>query len=684
MISFDFIQKKIKGNQRISEEEALFLFHYEDIFSLGRLADSFNQSLNHKYAYYSKSCYLGFPKPSFLSSSLFLKVPFSVLAGSLQGLESEGYEEIFIEDNFWGNRSLESCLEFISMLSTSKTNLKLKSFTPSLVNKFSLERNISVKEVLLLIKQAGVSSLLGFDSNLVVGHGFSTLSRELSSVYETALSCGLKVHGTMFYEKSSDFSEMIDQLSFFRDLQDRASSASSFIFSPYFSSESNEKTSGIDDLRAIAISRLFLDNVQHIQANVAIYGQDLAGFSLSFGASHLGSCFLTDEFDLSKTSLSAANMDEMILRSKQKPFHSKSSKNIDDTKEASIKERIDSGDSLEDNILFAESHSIFSLEKMIAIKNRSFSLENKLGFSFGSDLSLEDDDIYFSSGKVFRVDLSSYERKEEDLLYNWSRLKGILKQIRMIESEKQVVLSGFQFIWQVAQLKRIKLQDVFLRLRNLGVDVIESSSKEFEGGLTNSEIINLHREAHLAGILTTAKLELSLGFDGLNFLWKSFIQKIHSYIELQKITRGIKAFMIEPAIDSTMTMSEFLYAFSVAKYFLRKGGHSARLIVPIERFPLLNPRGSLNEKFRFKSHPKSQNLFRDKFLTLLSHLGVDDLGFVKSEDFSEGFLLGLFSDLHSSDLKCVPRDAFFSEINLADSALQALQSEVKGKDCFSH
>jgi aminodeoxyfutalosine synthase len=150
-----------------------------------------------------------------------------------------------------------------------------------------------VREVLSLLKEAGLGSLPGggaeiFNSSVRRAICDKKISGERwLEVMETAHRLGLRSNSTMLYGHLERFEDRVDHLERLRNLQDKTGGFQSFIplsFHPLNTKvEKKGLTTGFDDLKTLAISRIFLDNFDHIKAFWIMLGEKIAQVSLNFG-----------------------------------------------------------------------------------------------------------------------------------------------------------------------------------------------------------------------------------------------------------------------------------------------------------------------------------------------------------------------------------------------------------------
>ncbi|MDP3012653.1 MAG: CofH family radical SAM protein, partial [Candidatus Subteraquimicrobiales bacterium] len=154
-----------------------------------------------------------------------------------------------------------------------------------------------VEGVLKILKRAGVGSLPGGGAEIFNSRVRKKVcpkkatSKEWLNVTRTAHELGLKSNATMLYGHIETLEDRIDHLIRLRELQDETGGFQSFIplpFHPHNTALSNLKEpSAFENLKMIALSRLMLDNFDHIKAYWIMLGLKVAQLSLDFGADDL-------------------------------------------------------------------------------------------------------------------------------------------------------------------------------------------------------------------------------------------------------------------------------------------------------------------------------------------------------------------------------------------------------------
>ncbi len=186
-----------------------------------------------------------------------------------------------------------------------QVDIWIHSLSPTEIEFLAQEEGISIRECLVRLKDAGLQSLPGGGAEILVDEvrrrisPKKTRSQAWLNIMETAHELGLKTTATMVYGFGETSAQRIEHLVKVRELQDRTGGFTAFIpwsFSPDRTEiECPRRQNGVDYLRMIAIARLVLDNVPHLQAGWVTEGPDMAQLALNFGADDYGGVLMTEE-----------------------------------------------------------------------------------------------------------------------------------------------------------------------------------------------------------------------------------------------------------------------------------------------------------------------------------------------------------------------------------------------------
>jgi len=219
-----------------------------------------------------------------------------VLQQAEYGVES-GATELHIVSALHPELPFNYYVEIIRLCRERFPTIHLKAFTAVEIDYFTRISGLSLPEVLLTLKEAGLGSLPGGGAEVFSSRVRDQLCPNKASgerwleVMRTAHSLGLKSNSTMLYGQIETLEERVDHLLALRHLQDETGGFQSFIplpFHPVNTQIANiQRTTAFEDLKMLALSRLILDNFDHIKSYWIMQGIPLAQISLNFGADDL-------------------------------------------------------------------------------------------------------------------------------------------------------------------------------------------------------------------------------------------------------------------------------------------------------------------------------------------------------------------------------------------------------------
>src|SRR6202046_146400 len=281
------IADKVLAGERLSAAEGILLYRSPDLLAVGWLANHIREKRHGDICYFNvnrhinptnicvahcKLCAFG-RDPSapgaynFALDEIYQKAAEGVRAGAT---------EFHMVGGLHPDLPFEYFLDMIRGLKQRYPTVHLKAFTMVEVGYFSRIAKLSVREVLQRLKDAGVDSLPGGGAEIfhprvrkiICDHKTSGL--QWLAIAREAHKIGLRSNATMLYGHIENEEERVEHLLLLRELQDDTHGFQTFIplaFHPENTALAHlPKTTGFDDLRAIAVSRLLLDNFDHIKA----------------------------------------------------------------------------------------------------------------------------------------------------------------------------------------------------------------------------------------------------------------------------------------------------------------------------------------------------------------------------------------------------------------------------------
>lgn len=194
---------------------------------------------------------------------------------------------------------------YLQMLETIKKAfaITIHSFSPAEILHLSNIAGLSVKEVLYRLRAAGLDSLPGGGAEILSDEIRRKVSpRKISaddwlSVMRSAHELGLKSTATMVIGMGEDYRHRVEHFAKIRQLQEETGGFRAFImwsYQPGNTQLGGEKTSSWDYLRTLAVARLYLHNIAHLQGSWVTQGERIGQLTLAFGANDLGSIMLEE------------------------------------------------------------------------------------------------------------------------------------------------------------------------------------------------------------------------------------------------------------------------------------------------------------------------------------------------------------------------------------------------------
>ncbi|HEV2298205.1 MAG TPA: aminofutalosine synthase MqnE [Candidatus Acidoferrales bacterium] len=310
------IARKVLASERLSAEDGLTLYQSHDLLAIGWLANHVREQRHGNVCYYNinrhinptnvcgahcRLCAFGRDKEA---PGAYTYSQEEIWQRAAQGV-AEGATEFHIVGGLHPNLPFSFYLDMIRGLKQRFPQVHLKAFTMVEVGFYARISKMSVRDTLLAMKDAGVDSLPGGGAEIfnprvrkiICDH--KTSGRMWLDIARTAHEIGLRSNATMLYGHIETPEERVEHLVLLRELQDRTKGFVTFIplaFHPdHTALEHLPKPTGIDDLKTIAISRLLLDNFDHIKAYWIMLTPKIAQVALRFGADDIDGTVLEEK-----------------------------------------------------------------------------------------------------------------------------------------------------------------------------------------------------------------------------------------------------------------------------------------------------------------------------------------------------------------------------------------------------
>jgi aminodeoxyfutalosine synthase len=302
------LYEKVVAGERLTDADALRLFETRDLNALGAMADFVRQRRVGACASYIVNRYINYSNYCILSCQFcaFAKKKrdadgFQLTVGEMVQKAREalgiGITELHIVGGLHPSLPFSHYVEMLRALKALDARLQLKCFTAIEILHLAWLAKKSVGDTLAELKAAGLDSLTGGGAEIFrkgiraqIARGKES-AEEYLDVHRAWHRMGGRSTCTMLYGHIESSADRVDHLRQLRELQDETRGFTGFIPLPY-QPENNDipvrtPPSGFDSLRTIAVSRLYLDNFDHITAYWVGLGMKLAQVALSYGADDL-------------------------------------------------------------------------------------------------------------------------------------------------------------------------------------------------------------------------------------------------------------------------------------------------------------------------------------------------------------------------------------------------------------
>ncbi|HVF18981.1 MAG TPA: cyclic dehypoxanthinyl futalosine synthase [Mycobacteriales bacterium] len=233
-----------------------------------------------------------------------------------------GATQIMFQGGHHPEFGIEYYEELFSTVRAEFPQLALHSLGASEVMHITRVSGISVEDAIRRLHAAGLDSFAGAGAEILVARPRTAIAplkesgEEWLAVMETAHRLGVESTATFMMGTGETNAERIEHLRMIRDVQDRSGGFRAFI--PWTYQPENNHLKGhtqatsIEYLRMIAVSRLFFDNVAHVQGSWLTVGKDVGQLTLHFGADDLGSIMLEENVVSAAGAKHRSNRQEII------------------------------------------------------------------------------------------------------------------------------------------------------------------------------------------------------------------------------------------------------------------------------------------------------------------------------------------------------------------------------------
>src|SRR4051794_36129675 len=302
------VRDRVMAGERLNQQDGLTLYGTGDILAVGWLANQVRERLHGDKAYFNvnrhinptnvcvaacRLCAFGRKKDTPGAYTMALEEAYETAASGY----TEAVTEFHIVGGLHPDLPFQYFLDLVSGLKQRFPQVHLKAFTMVEVAYLAKRAKLTIRQTLEQLKAAGVDSLPGGGAeifadrvrHIICDHKID--GDDWLECARTAHQIGLKSNATMLYGHVENDADRVDHLLKLRALQDDTGGFQTFIplaFHPDNTPLQHlPRTTGLTDIRQIAVGRLLLDNFAHIKAYWQMMTPKIAQIALRFGADDL-------------------------------------------------------------------------------------------------------------------------------------------------------------------------------------------------------------------------------------------------------------------------------------------------------------------------------------------------------------------------------------------------------------
>lgn len=306
------IVEKVEAGQRLTFDEGMQLFHTRDLNTLMRLADLQKRRLHGDKVFFVHSMRLEFTNICYVGCTF---CAFAARKGEERAWDYDpdevvaqvgrrylpGITELHMSSGHHPNHKWEYYPAMVGKLREAYPDLQVKAFTAAEIEHLSKISKKPTREVLAELQAAGLSAMPGGGAEIFADRVRKQVAKnkvkaeKWLQIHREAHELGMRTNATMLYGHIETLEERLDHMHRLRELQDQTGGFHAFIplaFQPLGNTLAQnlgktEYTTGLDDLRNLAVARIYLDNFPHIKGYWVMIGSELTQVSLDWGVSDI-------------------------------------------------------------------------------------------------------------------------------------------------------------------------------------------------------------------------------------------------------------------------------------------------------------------------------------------------------------------------------------------------------------
>jgi aminodeoxyfutalosine synthase len=726
------VAAKVARGERLSDDDALALFESSDLLAIGALADQVNSRKNREHVFFNVNRHINPTNICALSCKFcaYSRKPgeegayaygIDEMVTKAGEAVAQGATEVHMVGGLHPRWPFSHYKEMIAAVKTAYPDLHIKAFTAVELDWLARRARKTMLEVLEELRAVGLGSLPGGGAEIFHPEIRDAIcdtkvpAEKWLDTHRQAHKLGMQSNCTMLYGHIESYIHRVDHMRRLRELQDETGGFNAFIplsFQPFQNEMGIDRyTFGFDDLKTLAIARLYLDNFRHIKAYWVMLGQDVAQLALQFGANDLDGTVIEEKISRMAGGRGGMAMGrgliETVVRKAQRIPQERDTLyrpvrrvngavaaggEAEPESGARARDFAGGGDALRsllnkleyDDVLSEDELSLVAIHayqhdlgRLAARRRDQIVGGGEASFAYTivpplatlrtaravlahvHEVSADSVAKYRLAPTTIAFDLAAYAQGEDAFANGVGPLLELIWAVRQGHGDGEIVLWGIKSLWLLAQQEGVAVAELAGRLREAGVAGVESSPLESETDLTHSEVGEIHRQLHRQELPTLAKVELVAPAHGSGEpLWETFVRRVRTLAALARPSGGVKGLAVTASPGSFVTAVEYMRAVAVARL---AAPELVNILAPVAALPTMSPALGLGSS--------SQHQPAEKIAAVALHFGANDLGHVPAGQLSP---VAVMQQIRSAGLAPAVRDTELAPVQLrAPAALPA-------------
>ncbi len=328
MDQLNTIISKINAGQRISKQDALILYTDADFLTLGMLANQkrfeyhpekivtyvVDRNINYTNICVSGCRFCAFYEPPNQDKGYIISK--KDLADKIKETIELGGTQILLQGGMHPDLEIDYYVDLLQFIKEN-FDIHIHGFSPPEIDFIANKSKLTLEKTIQTLRKAGLASIPGGGAEILCDEvrqkvsPNKCLSNEWLEVMRQAHLQGMRSSATMMFGHLEEDIHIVEHMDKIRKLQDETKGFTAFIpwtFQPDNTKIDVQKKTSVEYLRVLAISRLFLDNIDNIQASWVTQGDKIAQTALFFGANDMGSTMIEENV------VASAGVDFMLPR----------------------------------------------------------------------------------------------------------------------------------------------------------------------------------------------------------------------------------------------------------------------------------------------------------------------------------------------------------------------------------